>query len=135
MTDRPQPTIDEHGVGWCSEKCGHYQEDRDFGVGTCQLMELSTPYAYSVEGTEGNICEPWAREMVRMRVRDDDGKLGALRVLLGVNRDLRASLRKVQRAARRWASTPYAHTMIYEGCHNCYRALPESGECRCGGEG
>lgn len=136
MTDRPQPMMDEHGVGMGSSKCPHYTR-----AGACAICADVQCCRYD------RACLPWVRGMVEWGGRNHD-RLMQLAGELGVTR---ARLRKVQRGARRamayvegidgetryWPVYPddYPERLkCVEACEHCYRALPKSGECRCGGE-
>lgn len=55
MSEDIQPTIDEHGVGWCSG-CDCPHNDQIVG---CDLASI-------VQSSRG-ICEPWARRIVAER--------------------------------------------------------------------
>lgn len=131
MTDRPQPTIDEHGVGYCSTS--------DCPFHCVRLDHHCTYYDRHQLTSASDICLPWARGMVEWGGRNHD-RLMQLAGELGVTR---ARLRKVQRAARRklcrWDGSRWwlrdkpgdDNSWEWMACPRCYRALPESGECRC----
>ena len=65
MTDKPyQPTIDEHGVGWCSKECSYYADDtRGERISFCRLRGTH-PRNYA-------ICEPWAIDAAKAKAAMD----------------------------------------------------------------
>ena len=64
MTDKPyQPTIDKHGVGWCSGSTCPYFSHRPEHVEYCKLHGHFWP--------KGSICEPWAIDAAKAKAAMD----------------------------------------------------------------